>query len=84
MQHSWDIVVSILVVFGLLFFGVAVWALSWAAKNRQFERFEQGARVIFDDEEPEGVCTDSFPRASKKSKKRRANKSDQKPVDGSD
>ncbi len=84
MQHSWDIVVSILVVFGLLFFGVAVWALSWAAKNRQFERFEQGARVIFDDEEPEGVCTDSFPRASKKSKNRRANKSDQKPVDGSD
>ena len=66
MQQSWDIIFWILIIFGALFFSVAVFALYWAAKNRQFEEFEKGSRVIFDDEEPEGVRLDHFPKRRKK------------------
>jgi cbb3-type cytochrome oxidase maturation protein len=67
-NQSWDIVVWILVVFGLLFFSVAVFALYWAAKNRQFDEFEKGSRVIFDEDEPEGVLLDHFPKKRKPKK----------------
>ncbi len=36
----------------------AVWALYWAAKDGQFRNMEQGATVIFDEEEPIGQPTD--------------------------
>lgn len=62
MAESWDIVILILILFGLLFFAVAVFALYWAAKTGQFEQFEKGAKSIFDDEEPEGVQIDYFPK----------------------
>lgn len=68
MNHSWDIVIWILVVFGLLFFGVVVFALYWAAKNRQFDQFEKASRVIFDEDEPEGVQLDHFPDKRKRKK----------------
>jgi cbb3-type cytochrome oxidase maturation protein len=38
--------------------GVAVFALVWAEKNRQFDDVGAGAVSIFDDEEPLGVPTD--------------------------
>jgi hypothetical protein len=38
-----------------------VWALVWAVSNGQMEHFAEGARTIFDDEEPEGAPTDCFP-----------------------
>ena len=62
MAESWDIVILILILFGLLFFAVAVFALYWAAKTGQFEQFEKGAKSIFDEEEPEGVQIDHFPK----------------------
>ena len=52
-----------LLIFGSVgFFGLtAVWALVWAVSNGQMEHFAEGARTIFDDEEPEGAPTDRFP-----------------------
>jgi len=64
--ESWDIVILTLVLFGLLFFAVAVFALYWAAKTGQFERFDKGASSIFDEEEPEGVQIDYFPKKRNK------------------
>jgi nitrogen fixation-related uncharacterized protein len=66
---SWDILFLLLILFGSLFFIVAVFALYWAAKNGQFEQFDKGAKVIFDDEEPEGVQQDSFPNKNKRRSK---------------
>jgi len=56
--------VVVLIVMGI---GIAA-ALSafwWAAKNKQFENVEEGARAIFDESEPIGEATDSFPGAPK-------------------
>lgn len=39
----------------------AIYALYWAVKNRQFQQLDRSAAVIFDDEEPVGQVTDSFP-----------------------
>ncbi|MEQ9824403.1 MAG: cbb3-type cytochrome oxidase assembly protein [Puniceicoccaceae bacterium] len=66
MAESWDIVIIVLILFGLLFFSVAVFALYWAAKTGQFEQFEKGAKSIFTEEEPEGVHIDSFPKKRKR------------------
>lgn len=55
-----------------MFFITAVYALWWAAKNGQFKKLEEGAKVIFDKDEPIGEQTDFFP--SKKAKKSRKNK----------
>lgn len=39
----------------------AVFALLWAIKTGQMSNLNQGAASIFDEEEPIGVITDSFP-----------------------
>lgn len=39
----------------------AVYALYWSAGAGQFHRIEKGAESIFDEDEPIGVQTDSFP-----------------------
>ena len=55
------------IVYGLIWgswviFGITtVWALSWAVRSGQFQGLSQGARVIFDEEEPVGEMTDTFP-----------------------
>lgn len=36
----------------------AVYGLYWASKKGQLQNLEEGAKVIFDDEEPVGVPTD--------------------------
>ncbi len=46
----------------------AVYALHWAIKTGQFREVEKGATSIFDDEEPIGTSTDSFPKKNKKVK----------------
>ena len=48
-------------VIALLITASAVFALRWAIRNGQFRDFEKGAETIFDEEEPMGVPTDSFP-----------------------
>lgn len=45
----------------VLFGGAAVLAFGWAARNGQFENFEQGSRSIFGPDEPIGEPTDAFP-----------------------
>lgn len=47
-----------------LFFASAVWALNWAIKNGQMKNLDEGAKSIFDDEEPMGFQTDFFPGQS--------------------
>jgi len=46
-------------VFGL----TAVGALVWALHHGQLERFGEGARSIFDEEEPVGMATDATLRS---------------------
>ncbi|MFT3828933.1 MAG: cbb3-type cytochrome oxidase assembly protein CcoS [Opitutaceae bacterium] len=45
----------------------AVFALNWAIKTGQFRNIEKGATEIFDEEEPMGRPTDSFPPKRHKS-----------------
>jgi cbb3-type cytochrome oxidase maturation protein len=48
-----------LVLLGIL--GSALLMFWWAASAGQFEDLEEGARAVFDADEPEGQTTDSFP-----------------------
>jgi nitrogen fixation-related uncharacterized protein len=50
-------------IFGsVLIFGLtAVAGLVWAVRTGQMRNFGAGATSIFDDDEPVGVMTDSFP-----------------------
>ncbi|KAF0093007.1 MAG: hypothetical protein E1N59_3264 [Puniceicoccaceae bacterium 5H] len=52
---------GVAVIFATLFFFGGAFALYWAKKNNQFNNLEEGSRVIFDEEEPEGQQTDFFP-----------------------
>lgn len=49
----------------LVFGGSAVWALVWAIRNGQMSNLQAGAESIFDEEEPVGKQTDTFPGARK-------------------
>jgi nitrogen fixation-related uncharacterized protein len=57
---EWHYCLTFIVFLGVLFFTSAVLALLWAVKKGYLANFEEQARSIFDDEEPEGVCTDAF------------------------
>lgn len=58
---DWDKSLLFVAFLGVLFFASAVYAFAWARRQRQFNDFDQGARAVFDDEEPEGTVTDAFP-----------------------
>jgi len=58
-----------LIFLGVVFFIVAVSALYWSAKKGQFRNFNEQAKTIFTEEEPEGEVSDSFPTKSKKNNK---------------
>jgi cbb3-type cytochrome oxidase maturation protein len=45
---------AILIGSVLMFVVAAVWALSWAIRDGQFENFHRGAMSIFDADEPVG------------------------------
>lgn len=60
-RMGWPGYITILMGVAALFFIAASYALHWAHQNKQLENLEDGARSIFDDEEPEGVLTDQFP-----------------------
>ncbi len=49
----------------------AVYGLYWASKKGQLQNLEEGAKVIFDDEEPVGVPTDHVLNLPKKPAARR-------------
>ena len=50
-------------VFGsVVLFGLtAVYGLVWAIRSGQLDNFSRGATSIFDEDEPVGEMTDSFP-----------------------
>jgi cbb3-type cytochrome oxidase maturation protein len=51
-----------LLIFGLVgLSGSALIAFYWSAKHGQLRELEKGAKVIFDETEPIGKATDSFP-----------------------
>lgn len=57
--------IHILVPAGIIFLsGSAILAFYWAAKTGQFRNLSQGAKVIFDEDEPIGKPTDHFPGKS--------------------
>ncbi len=60
-MFEWNAYLIIIAAVAGLFFATAVAALVWAVKNGQFSNLEQGARSIFDAEEPEGIQQDFFP-----------------------
>ncbi len=59
----------------VVFSATAVYALWWAARTGQFQRYEQGALVIFDDGEPVGEPTDAFPGIDPKAPEARPRRS---------
>ena len=54
-------IVYLLLATGLVFFGGSTLAaFYWAARSGQFRNLEDGAKSIFDQDEPLGTATDSF------------------------
>lgn len=51
-------------IFAFALGGTAIGALIWAVKSGQFNKLSEGSRIIFDDDEPEGVVNDRFPSLS--------------------
>lgn len=57
--------IHFLVPAGIVFLsGSAILAFYWAAKTGQFRNLNEGAKVIFDADEPIGKPTDHFPGES--------------------
>ncbi|OIO59657.1 MAG: hypothetical protein COZ46_05020 [Verrucomicrobia bacterium CG_4_10_14_3_um_filter_43_23] len=52
-------------ILGIPFFVMVVLAMTWAAKNGQFQNLEEASRSIFDEDEPEGRQIDFFPGKNK-------------------
>jgi len=63
---TWGPSVAFVFLLGVIFFGTAVYALVWSRREKQFDDFEKGSRSIFDEDEPEGVVTDTYPGAKDK------------------
>ena len=57
MTFAYVLMWGCMIVFG----ASAVWALVWAIRSGEFNNLAEGAASIFDDEEPIGRMTDSFP-----------------------
>jgi nitrogen fixation-related uncharacterized protein len=57
--------ITVVIIVASLIFVSAVYALYWASRHGQLERFEEGAKSIFTEEEPEGQPLDSFPDKEK-------------------
>lgn len=45
----------------IIFGATTVWALAWAIGSGQFSQLQEGARSIFDEDEPIDEMTDLFP-----------------------
>lgn len=68
---EWSQYILIGFLFASLFFVAAALALHWAHRNGQLKNLEKGATSIFDEDEPEGEITDSFPEKRRKEKRSR-------------
>ena len=60
-MEGWSNLLIIIICFAGLLLLSAVYALFWASRNGQLKDFEEGAKTIFTEEEPEGKELDSFP-----------------------
>lgn len=69
-MFEWNLYLGVILVLGALFFASAVYALYWAARNKQFQDFERGARSVFSEDEPEGEHTDYFPGERNKARRK--------------
>ena len=58
---NWNAYLIVIGGAGFFFFVSVVYALYWAAKNGHLRNFDEGSRVIFNEEEPEGLPQDFFP-----------------------
>ena len=63
---TWNVYLVIIFLMGLAFFASAVYGLMWASKKGQLKDFDKGSRIIFDEDEPEGVTQDAFPQRKRK------------------
>lgn len=50
-----------ILMLAIFFFGVAIAMFYWSAKKGQLKDFDNQARIIFTEEEPEGIVSDQFP-----------------------
>ncbi|NQY33057.1 MAG: cbb3-type cytochrome oxidase assembly protein CcoS [Coraliomargarita sp.] len=50
-----------IIMLGIFFFGVTIAMFYWSAKRGQLRDFDEQAKVIFTEEEPEGEISDRFP-----------------------
>lgn len=50
-----------ILLLAIFFFGAAISMFYWSARKGQLRNFDQQARVIFTEEEPEGSVSDHFP-----------------------
>jgi len=59
--------IPLILIFGVIsaFSVSTIYALWWALRGGQMSNFQQGATSIFDDEEPLGQVTDTFPDKKK-------------------
>lgn len=67
---DWHAYLILGLIFGGIFFLIAIYALWWASRHGQLKNFEEGAQTIFDEEEPMGQQTDYFPSKRKRAKSR--------------
>ena len=58
---EWSEYILLGFVFASLFFLGGALALYWAHKHGQLGNLEKGSRSIFDEDEPEGEVSDTFP-----------------------
>ena len=65
---DWSQYILIGFLFACLFFLAAAMALHWAHKNGQLSNLDKGAQSIFDEDEPMGEVTDSFPSKRRRKK----------------
>ncbi len=65
---------AFLLIFGSMFAlgATAIMALFWAGRNGQFSDMKNGARVIFDEDEPVGSPTDVVFESRKEKRLRKA------------
>ncbi len=60
-MEEWSNLLFVIIGFVALLFCSAVYALFWASRHGQLDNFEDSAKAIFTEEEPEGEMLDSFP-----------------------
>jgi len=71
-MDGWGIYLIVIGGAGFFFFATVVYALYWAGKNGHLRNFDKGSRVIFTEEEPEGMAQDFFPGKRGKRDRQRA------------